>query len=510
MGNIDLFEENTLSRREMLSLLGSAAALPLAPAWSPVSLRDPLIHSSASSLAKAIRAKRVSSIEVVRAYLDRIEEVNAKLNAVVQLVSDRALEEARQADADLARGAIRGPLHGVPMTLKDSLDTAGVISTAGTLGRRNYIPPSDATVVARMRDAGAILLGKTNTPEFTHWGDTDNLVYGQTSNPYDLSRSPGGSSGGAAAIVAAAGSPLDLGSDTGGSIRWPSHFCGVAGLKPTNGRVPRTGHFISFDAGLASHATTIGPIARYVEDLILALPIISGADGHDPDVVPMPLRDPAAIDLRQLRAAYYTEDGVLSSFPPTPETKATVTRAVEALSEMGVKVEERRPEALDRLRDLSGYSDGGASLARSIGKAGTKQLSNPIQRIYDGARNSKLSLRDANEKLIARQKFRGEMLRFMEHYDLIVCPVAPFPAFAQGALDEMVVKSLSVDGFVPDTYTSVFNVTGWPAAVVRGGTSPEGLPIGIQIVGRPWREDTVLASAQFLEKELGGWQPPPI
>ncbi len=505
-----MFEKNTLSRREMLSLLGSAAVLPLASAWSPVSLRDPLIHSSASSLANAIRTKQVSSVEVVRAYLDRIEEVNTKLNAVVQLVPDRALDEARRADADLARGEIRGPLHGVPMTLKDSLDTTGVISTAGTSGRRNYVPPSDATVVARMRDAGAILLGKTNTPEFTHWGETDNLVYGKTSNPYDLSRSPGGSSGGAAAIVAAAGSPLDLGSDTGGSIRWPSHFCGIAGLKPTNGRVPRTGHFISFDAGLASYETTIGPIARYVEDLILALPIISGADGQDPDVIPVPLPDPAAIDLRQLRAAYYQEDGVLSSFPPTPATKVAVTRAVESLSGKGVKVEERRPEALDRLRDLSGYSDGGASLARSIEKAGTERLSPPIQLQVEGGRNSTLSLREAGEKLIARQKFRGEMLRFMEHYDLIVCPVAPFPAFLHGALDEMVARSLSVDGFVPDTYTSVFNITGWPAAVVRAGTSPEGLPIGVQVVGRPWREDTVLATAQFLEKELGGWQPPPI
>ena len=494
----------------MLSLFGTAAVLPLASAWSASSLRDPLTHSSASSLALAVRTKQVSSVEVVQTYLDRIEEVNAKLNAIVQLVPDRALQEARRADAELARGEIKGPLHGVPMTFKDSLDTAGVLSTAGTLGRRNYVPPSDATVVARMRNAGAILLGKTNTPEFTHWGETDNLVYGKTSNPYDLSRSPGGSSGGAAAIVAAAGSPLDLGSDTGGSIRWPTHFCGVAGLKPTNGRIPRTGHFISFDAGLASHLTTIGPIARYVEDLILVLPIISGADGHDPDVVPMPVPDPAAVDLPQLRAAYYQDDGVLSSFPPTPETKAAVIRAVEALSGRGVDIEERRPEALDRLQNLSGYSDGGASLARSIEKAGTEELSPPIQLQYDGGQKSTLSLRAANEKLIARQKFRGEMLQFMKHYDLIVCPVAPFPAFHHGALDEMVAKSLSADGFVPDTYTSVFNITGWPAAVVRAGTSPEGLPIGVQVVGRPWREDAVLAAAQFLEKELGGWQPPPI
>jgi amidase len=203
---------------------------------------------------------------------------------VVQKRFEVALDEARRADDQLMRGEIRGPLHGVPMTIKDSLDTAGVVTTAGTKGRAAYIPNQDATVVARLRDAGAILLGKTNTPELTATGITDNYVYGRTNNPYDVTRTAGGSSGGAAAIIATGGVPFDIGSDTGGSIRMPSHYCGIAGIKPTAGRVPRTGHILSFDIGHIDLLTHIGPLARYVEDLVLLLPIISGVDWYDPSI----------------------------------------------------------------------------------------------------------------------------------------------------------------------------------------------------------------------------------
>ena len=229
---------------------------------------DSLIYASATALAAAIRARKLSSLEVVQACLRRIEEVNPQLNAVVQLAAHTAQEQARKADAALARGEIGGPLHGVPITVKDSFDTAGMVSTWGTPGRAGYVPAQDATAVARLKAAGAIVLGKTNTPEFTYSYETDNPVYGLTHNPYDLEYSPGGSSGGAAAIVACGGSPLDVGSDTGGSIRLPAHFCGIAGIKPTSGRVPRTGHAIAF-GGLLDAFTQVGPLARYVEDLAL-------------------------------------------------------------------------------------------------------------------------------------------------------------------------------------------------------------------------------------------------
>ncbi|ETW91961.1 MAG: hypothetical protein ETSY1_45910, partial [Candidatus Entotheonella factor] len=192
------------------------------------------------------------------------QAVNPSLNAVIKLSAERALDEARVADQAVLNGGELGPLHGVPMTIKDSLDTAGVVSTGGTKGRESYTPQEDATVVARLREAGAILLGKTNTPELTLAGETNNLIYGQTNNPYDLSRTPGGSSGGAGAIIAAGGSPLDMGSDTGGSIRLPSHFCGIAGIKPTSGRVPRTGHVVPFGLGAVDALTQNGPMARFV------------------------------------------------------------------------------------------------------------------------------------------------------------------------------------------------------------------------------------------------------
>ncbi len=299
-----------------------------------------LIWTSATSLARAIRDRDVSSEEVVRAHLDRIEEVNPKLNAVVQLAAERALSEAQAADAALAHGDLKGPLHGVPITLKDSIDTEGIVTTGGTKGRASFVPHRDATVGARLRNAGAILMGKTNTPELTMAAGTDNLIYGRTNNPYDLSRSPGGSSGGAGAIIASGGSPLDLGSDTGGSIRLPAHFCGIAGIKPTSGRVPRTGHIIPWGLGAVDAFTQIGPMARFVEDLILALPILSGVDWEDPAIVPMPLEDPDAVDPKRLRVAVYTDDGKV---PPTPEIALAVKAAASAVRDAGASVEEDRP-----------------------------------------------------------------------------------------------------------------------------------------------------------------------
>src|SRR5262249_11954752 len=218
-------------------------------------------------------------------YLQRVEEVNPALNAVVQLCAEAAQAEARAADAALARGQMTGPLHGVPMTIKDSLDTTGVSTTGGTTRRAASVPAHDATGVTRLRTAGAILLGKTNTPELTLASETDNLLYGRTNNPYDLSRTPGGSSGGA---------PFDIGSDTACSIRWPAHCCGIAGIKPTAGRVPRTGHIIPFGLGARDLLTQNGPMARFVEDLRLLPPISCGPDLRDPALVPVPPGDPVS------------------------------------------------------------------------------------------------------------------------------------------------------------------------------------------------------------------------
>ncbi len=460
-----------------------------------------IIDASAASLARAIRAKELSSAEVVQAYLQRLEAVNPQLNAVVQLRAEAAQAEAKAADAALARGQIMGPLHGVPMTIKDSLDTAGVITTGGTTGRATYVPAQDATVVARLRQAGAILLGKTNTPELTLAGETDNLIYGRTNNPYDLTRTPGGSSGGSAAIVAAGGAPFDIGSDTAASIRWPAHCCGIAGIKPTAGRVPRTGHIMPFGLGARDLLTQNGPMTRFVEDLSLILPIIAGPDWQDPAIVPMPLGDPAAVDLTQLRVAMHTNNGILA---PTAAIQDTVRRAAQALTDIGVVVEEVCPQALERSHRLASAlaaADGRAWVRRLLAQAGTTEVhpwlaANLVQ-------VESMPVADFTKLLEDLDQFRSAMLAFMEHYDVILCPVNALPALPHGTWREAFRQGAA-------SYTQAYNLTGWPGAVVRGGTSPEGLPIGVQIVARPWREDVALAVAQVLEEALGGWQRPPL
>src|SRR5712691_6766570 len=387
---------------------------------------DELIYASATAMAQAIRDKRVSATEVVEAHLQRIEAVNPALNAVVQVAGARARLEALAADQALARGEVRGPLHGVPMTIKDSLDTAGVISTGGTKGRATLAPGQDATVVARLRAAGAILLGKTNTPELTLSGETDNLVYGRTNNPYDLARTPGGSSGGAGAIIATGGSPLDIGSDTGGSIRLPAHFCGIAGIKPTSGRVPRTGHIVPFAMGAVDALTQLGPLARYVADLSLILPIIAGVDWRDPAIVPMPLGDLKAVSLTGLRVAMHTDNGIMAS---TPETAAAVRAAAAALVDAGARVEEDRPAMLERTADLANNLSGGdgrAWVRRLLQRAGTTEIHPLLRQRFDEAKAFEVA--EFTAVLEEVDRFRSGMLTFMEQYDVILCPTCAYPA----------------------------------------------------------------------------------
>ena len=464
---------------------------------------DKIIYSSAVALARAIRAKQVSSEEVVNAYLKRMRAVNPKLNAVVQEIADTACEQARAADAAVARGDLIGPLHGVPMTIKDTLDTAGVISTAGTQGRAAFVPEEDATAVARMRSAGAILLGKTNVPELALAPETDNLVYGRTNNPYDLSRSPGGSSGGEASIIAAGGSPIGLGSDCGGSIRIPAHFCGLAGIKPTAGRVSRTGHSPPV-TGLMNRLWHVGPLSKFVEDLILALRVIIGLDGRDPTLVPMTLGDPGMVDLKSLRVAFYTDNGILS---PTPETVEVVKKTVEVLSDVVMSVEENCPEGIERTYNIWWSlvsADGGAGVESMLKMAGTTEPHLYLKRFQEAQRAAKAMTPSGFGTLISEwDMFCSAMIRFIENYDVIICPVVAFPAQPHGFI-------LEKDKDLGFSYCFTYNLTGWPAVVVRGGTSPEGLPIGVQVVARPWREDVALGVAQHIETALGGWKPPKL
>ncbi|MBN1851670.1 MAG: amidase [Pirellulales bacterium] len=461
---------------------------------------EDLIFSSAMSISRAIRAKQVSSEEMVRAFLDRITAVNTKINAVVTLADTQALQEAKKADSELARGLCRGLLHGVPMTIKDSFDTAGVISTAGTMGRRKFIPNHNATAVKRLRAAGAILLGKTNTPELKMSYDTRNLLFGFTKNPYDLTKSPGGSSGGAAAIVAAAGSSFDFGSDTGGSIRVPSGFCGIAGIKPTSGLMPLTGHIIRTGQNLDDSLTQIGPMARFVDDLFPLLRITAGPDGRDPAVIPMPLRDPSDVKFDELRIAFHTDNGIQ---PATSDVARVVKKAVTTLSDTGCQVEESCPKAISGLLEFwfrLSLVDGGASFQEILKEAGTERWDPHI----DWHRQTgPVSGEEVGRLYRKWQQYKAEMTKYMNRFDVIVCPVNAKPSWPSGfELSEQDIRCF--------TYTAAYNYTGWPAAVVRCGTSDDGMPIGVQVVSKPWREDICLAVAKYLETVLGGWKKPRI
>ncbi len=445
-----------------------------------------------TTLAAALRAGTLSSEAVTLAHLDRIAAVNPKLNAVVQVRREEALAEARAADR--APASERGPLHGVPVTIKDSLDTAGIVTTGGTKGRASHVPREDATVVKRVKAAGAIVMGKTNTPDLTLGYETDNLVYGRTNNPFDPQRTSGGSSGGAAAIVAAGGSPFEIGSDTGGSIRLPAHFCGIAGLKPTAGRVPRTGHIIDYE-GAGQFLTHIGPLARHVDDLAYVLTILAGPDRRDPYVAPVPLGDPAAVTVRGLRVAHFT---TLAPLEPTPETAAVVASAVDALGRAGATVRPFAPVDAALLYEKYMavlYGDGGAAVSRILERWGT--VDSPLR---DRLRRSP-ALPGAEITALFEwlDRWKSRMLGLFAEHDAIVCPVNVAPAPRHGTFDR-----------ASAVYTQIFNVTGWPSTAVRAGTSKEGLPIGVQVVAHPWREDVSLALAGLLEKSLGPFAGPKL
>lgn len=425
---------------------------------------------SATRLARMIRLRQVSVEEVVAAHLARIAAVNPALNAVVQSNPEQALARARAADKAAARSEWWGPLHGVPFTIKDWIETDDLICTAGYAARISYTPAADATVVARLRQAGGILLGKTNAV-------SGNEVYGLTNNPYNLAYSPAGSSSGEAAIIAAGGSPFGLGSDSGGSIRQPAHNCGVAGLKPTTGRVPLTGHYPRINV-MNDPRTVIGPMARYVEDLALVLPIIQGVDWRDASVVPMPLAEWRLVRLGGLRVAWCTD---YQDITPPNDIVRTVRAAVDALVAADLAVEERTPPMVEYTYQI------------------TRDYWNRPEpeswEEWDAGDETRLTSLEVEQHLFLWDRFRRALIAFMEEFDVILTPAAQLPARPHN--DD--------PGHI--AYTLTYSLVGYPAVVVRCGTSEDGMPIGVQVVARPWRDDVALAVAAYLEKELGGWQP---
>jgi Asp-tRNA(Asn)/Glu-tRNA(Gln) amidotransferase A subunit family amidase len=461
-----------------------------------------LTNKSCLELAQLIRSRSVSPVEVVEAHLRRIDRINPLLNAIVTLAPD-VLDQARTAEAVLMSGRQVGPLHGVPLTIKDTIDTAGLRTTSGSRLRAHDIPDRDATVVARLKAAGAIILGKTNTPEMAIPYETDNPIFGCTNNPYALERTPGGSSGGEAAAIAACLSPAGLGSDLSGSIRVPAHFCGIVGLKPTTGVVSMDGHTPSA-TGLLSLGACIGPMARTVGDLSLLFKIIAE--------VPQEVSSPQTTSLRGLRAAWYTDDGVA---PVTNETRAAVRAAAKVLSDAGLEVNEESPP---------GVSAGSRLWVELFSGAATEQLrkfyqgredqSGPLVSALLKDRELEADLQDKINKaervaaaVLERGRLREQLLRWMKTTALILAPVGSTPAFEHGAR-RVDVNGESISLFRAFSYSQTFNVFGLPVVVVPAGRSAEGLPIGVQIIGRPFEERTVLVAAALIEEMLGEWQRP--
>ncbi len=498
--------------------VGCAAVEGSHPAGQP-----PLTQLSATKLAQLIAKRRVSAIEVAEAYLARIRQVNPKINAIFHVDSDRILTEARKADRDLGRGVNRGPIHGVPFSMKDQLETKGIVTTNGCPELKNYVPDKDATVVKRMKTAGGILLGKTNVPEMCHHGITDNLVYGRTNNPYNLEHTSAGSSGGEGAIIAAAGSPVGIGTDIGGSIRSPSHACGIAGIKPTNRRVPETGMLGAFAPSVA-HWNGVGPMARHVEDLTLILDIISGPDGKDPRVAPVPKTPLDDTPIEKLKVAYFIDDGFGT---PNEEVQDAVKQAAEAIDNYGIKTMDARPDGFSEGQDLwldlmvPSWAISARYWQHEYARMAHSKVSEErmflsefmlrwIDHLYETGKYGPQQLFEAEMKL---ERYAERMLAFMGQCDVLVCPVANTPAAPHSAAGEF--DDIPLDdfwGFIKravGAFCMAFNVTGWPAVVVRGGTAPDGLPIGIQVVAKPWREDHAIAVAKIIEDKLGGWQPPP-
>ncbi len=502
-----------IPQQEKQTTFGPSVNLAACPGYTPVargvefpetqlaaSMND-LTFSSASTLAAAIRAKEVSSLEVVDAHLSHIERVNPDLNAVVLVLADQARAAAREADAALARGDALGPFHGVPMTVKDAWEVKGVPSTGGTLGRAQYRPEQDATVIEQMRQAGAIPIGMTNLPELSMAFESDNLVHGRTNNPYDVARTPGGSGGGGSAAIAAGMSPMEIGGDLGGSIRLPCHFCGIAGIRPTTGRVPLTGYFPPH-FGWVSFFAAAGPMARNVEDLGPALTMVAGPDWVDATVQEVPLLDPKGVSLKGLRVAYHTTNGIMAARGDVAEA---VVKAAKAMESAGAMVEEAMPTGIEHCLEIFigiATADGGEGLRGLLGMAGTKEIS-PLMEGMLAIAGTPKGAEYLHGMLAKVSMYRSSMLGFLKNYDVILSPVNALPAIEHGT-------SGRPDVFPAFSYTIAHNLTGWPSTVVRCGTSVEGLPVGVQAVARPWREDVSLAVAKHLEAVLGGYQRPRV
>jgi amidase len=447
-----------------------------------------LVEQSLRTIAELIRWREVSAVEVVEAHLERIARLNPELNAIVTTAPD-VVERARAAEAALLRGDKIGSLHGVPVTVKDTIDTAGLRTTSGSKIRVDYVPETDAPAVARLKAAGAIVLGKTNAAEMAMDYTADNPVFNRTNHPFDPRLTPGGSSGGEAVAIATHMSPGGIGSDLAGSIRIPAHFCGICGLKPTTGRIPGELQFPP-SIGPYSLGAVIGPLARTAGDLRLLL----GALSKDPF-------QRSSFELRGSRVAWYTDDGVA---PVTEETANAVATVARVLSDAGLIVEERRPPHVERGNEmwLKVFSRASVVQLRSVYKGRESEGGDFVRwRLGTADATPTPTLDEYIAGWMERDRLREELLQWMETTPIIIAPVGATPAYPHNTL-KVTVRGSTFGAFRAFSYAQTFSVFDLPVVTIPAGRSNEGLPIGVQIAGTPFAEEMVLAAAEIVERAL--------
>ena len=466
---------------------------------------------SATEMAAGVAAKEISPVELTEAHLAAIETHNPALNAFVKVDSERALDQARAAEKIVA---IRdpaeplGPLHGVPITIKSSLDVAGLPCETGSKLLAGRIPDSDAPLVERLKRAGAVVLGNTNVPEMLMAYETDNLLYGRTNSPWDAERTPGGSSGGEAAAISACLSAGGIGSDGGGSIRVPAHFSGICGLKPTPGRIPITGHMPPGE-GAIGLLGAVGPMTRTVADLQRFFEVIAGPDPGDPFSSPVPYRPLTEDDAKKLKIGFYEDDGRVAV---APEVREAVKRSARALGQRGFTVEPVYFDELNRAGELwyTMFGPGIVWLLSGLYK-NKEDLRHPIlaEIMEQVSHEPPFTLETMMATLTERDQVRAQVIRKMAEYPILLCPPTSIPAFRHRER-EWDIDGQKVAYLDAMQYSGRYNLLGFPGVVVPANQSPEGLPVGVQIVARPHEEEQALAVAAVIEQELGGWQPPPL
>lgn len=466
--------------------------------------QNELVLLPATQQLDLLRGGKVSVEELAEAHLEQIERLNPQLHAFADFDAERVRQQAR---ALAQQKSPHGPLHGLPVTVKSSIATAGYRCEIGSLLNEGDVPREDAVAVARLRAAGALILGTTNCPEFLMAYETANLLHGRTNNPWDLGRTPGGSSGGESAAIAAGMSAGGLGSDSGGSVRVPAHFTGICSLKPTPGRIPGRGHLPPC-VGPFSILGALGPMARTMRDVELLFRALAGQDKDDPVSPPVALREIGLAELRTVPIGVFEEDGLT---PVTPETRAAVQAAAQALREAGFRVEPFRPRTLEQLRTLwwTFFVQCGAMFYEAAIRGQHERLS-PIFAEFLGiaAAESRMSSAELLNAWAELDLLRSKTLEEMSAYPVLLCPVASTPAFRHGE------RAWNIDGQRVEyldsmRYTQWFNVLAAPAAVAPAGRSAEGLPIGVQIVSRPFEDEIALGIAGIVDESFG-FRPPPL